>query len=768
MSEGARSKGRAWAESKAKRIDRPRARGPSSALPISLVLSGGVAGRRPSAWFLVVAAVATLASARLFYGSVLAQTGGEWALPLDDVYIHFDYARAAARGHPFEWSEGNGYSSGNTSVTYPFVLALGYWMGARGELLVPFAGVVAAVSVLAFLWGAARAFGRLPRATSLLLPVTVFSTGALAWSLWSGMEVAWFLGIWGLAYVAADDAARARAPERAATWLGALGALMCLTRPEGATSLLVLGVYAALSVNRAVGVGAAISVLWRAGTPAALALLAQSFANRALTGEWSANGAIVKLALENPYMTPAEKLADWQFNLRYCFDRLAWHHFGEQRPWGMVPYLLAIVPLVDRRTRAPAAVLCSSAVLWALVVALNGQVRWQNERYLMPAVAWLLASAALGLGVLFAPRGPGSLGARAARFVVIAQLGFYLCDHEKTWPDELARVTLLMAALVATAPRRTYTAAWGIASAATALWLCGRYWQGERAQVRDQIWFFGRASRNIRDQHLKVGHLLRELDPPVRRVLVGDAGAILYAADVPGFDLIGLGGYRDLPLARAGVHGLPATLELLERVPPRDRPDTMAIFPTWWPALPGWFGQTVASVPVPGNVISGGAEKLVLRADWHLLDTGASPVGLVDQERVVDEVDVCDLVSERAHGYRFPQPQGGFTEMRVLPDPRDADADLWDAGRRIPNGREERFVVGVKGAQPRLALRTVLDRDGALDVSVGGALHRIVLSRRDGWVELSVPLDGAAGATAITIVPRAGEWVSYHAWVISR
>ena len=72
--------------------------------------------------------------------------------------------------------------------------------------------------------------------------------------------------------------------------------------------------------------------------------------------------------------------------------------------------------------------------------------------------------------------------------------------------------------------------------------------------MRDQIWFFGRASRNIRDQHIVAGRMLKEMD--AGRVLVGDAGALLYASDRPGIDLIGLGGYHDLPFARAGVHGL--------------------------------------------------------------------------------------------------------------------------------------------------------------------------------------------------------------------
>src|SRR5438874_10295190 len=89
------------------------------------------------------AAIVTLANARTFYGYMLVQTGGEWSAPLDDVFIHFDYARATARGFPFQWSVGNGYSSGNTSLLYPFVLAAGYLAGFRAASIMIWAGIVA-------------------------------------------------------------------------------------------------------------------------------------------------------------------------------------------------------------------------------------------------------------------------------------------------------------------------------------------------------------------------------------------------------------------------------------------------------------------------------------------------------------------------------------------------------------------------------------------------------------------------------------------------
>ena len=66
-------------------------------------------GRLEPLAYAVWAAVFTLSSARTFYGYMMKQTGGEWSAPLDDVFIHFDYARATAHGHPFEWVAGNGY-----------------------------------------------------------------------------------------------------------------------------------------------------------------------------------------------------------------------------------------------------------------------------------------------------------------------------------------------------------------------------------------------------------------------------------------------------------------------------------------------------------------------------------------------------------------------------------------------------------------------------------------------------------------------------------
>ncbi|HQP37855.1 MAG TPA: hypothetical protein PLI95_21885, partial [Polyangiaceae bacterium] len=353
--------------------------------------------------YVVVAAAAILIAARVFYGEMHAQTGGEWSAPLDDVFIHFDYARSIARGYPFQWSEGNGFSSGNTSITYPFVLAAGYWVGFRAQHLMLWAAIVACCSVLAYFLACRRLTTGLPRWAALLLPVTVLSLGALDWSLFSGMEVAFFLGVWGWALTAATDLrlSSGLATPRAGWKLGLAGALLVATRPEAATSLAVLGLaggWFAWRAHRRATI--AVATVARAALPALAFLALQAVVNKWLTGESSAAGGIVKLALNNPFMTPGEKWDDYVFHLSYCVRRNLEHHFASVPYAGFIPVALALAGVVSRRTRGAAVLLLCSSVSFILMVAMNGQVRWQNERYTMPAVAWLFTAAALGLGAM--------------------------------------------------------------------------------------------------------------------------------------------------------------------------------------------------------------------------------------------------------------------------------------------------------------------------------------------------------------------------------
>jgi hypothetical protein len=401
----------------------------------------------------------------------------------------------------------------------------------------------------------------------------------------------------------------------------------------------------------------------------------------------------------------------------------------------------------------------------------------------MPAVAWVLMMAALGVSVCFRRHElPSRLSRKRLRPSILATiiLGALIVQTigVLTRPVGMLPVFRLswLLALACGAGAAIVLRPFVI-RAPLVLVLLLFAWDHQAPRMRDQKWFFGRASRNIRDQHLTLGKYLADIKP--HRVLVGDAGAILYESDRPGLDIIGLGGYHKLPFARASVQGLPATLELIERIPREDRPDVLAIFPTWWGILPVWFGDDVMRrFPVEGNVICGGYEHVVYKANWHLLNTGDEMRwepphdwngGLA--ERVKVTLDVADLVSEAQHDYAFDHPENGWTDMRILPDPADARRDMFDAGRRIAVGKHESYTARglVLGKRIHLVVRTAQEAEAAVRVRIDGAdAGTLSLKRTDGWEEtdLLVPAELVHEKIRVELTNEGpGDLVDYHEWI---
>ncbi len=582
---------------------------------------------------------------------------GVWSGPLDDVFIHFDFARSAARGFPFQWSEGNGYSSGGTSLLYPLVLALGYRIGYQGLGLMWWAGIVATVSVFALLQVIPRALGSRSRLTWLIIPPVMFSVGALNWSLWSGMEVAFFLAVWAgslgawLVFgVQSDNNADAKTLTRLAALLGAFCTLLVATRPESALVVACFSVSAVVIGWKRCTPRARLLVLFYSALAPALVVIGQTLANKYFTGETAAAGALVKLEAYDSRLNSAQVWDAWKFHLGYQILRVTDYHlsdaaiplFGAKLSYGWLLWLLAAVPLFVKQTRRTALLLWCSAAAWLFTVSLNGQVRWQNERYTMPAVAWLLVSATIGLSWL----------------LEFAHRSLHTAHHQRRQHQPFLKPALSAGVALA------------LTFSVTAL-----YAAHQLPRQREQLWFFGRASRNIYDQHVTAGRLLTKT--PTHRVLVGDAGAIPYVSDLPALDIIGLGGYGKFPFARATRLGLPAAIELIQRMPVPDRPDTMAIYPTWWDELPQWFGNKLAEVPVRGNVICGGASKVLYQADWRALPALDLPSDLNRRERVVMELDFADLMSERESGAEL-SGVAPYVAMKLLPHPNNKERELGD------------------------------------------------------------------------------------------
>jgi hypothetical protein len=83
----------------------------------------------------LIVAVALLAERTI--AAIVLKVGHPGAA-LDDAYIHFQYARAIAEGHPFRFQAGAPPTSGATSLLWPALLAPCWALGFRDEAILSF------------------------------------------------------------------------------------------------------------------------------------------------------------------------------------------------------------------------------------------------------------------------------------------------------------------------------------------------------------------------------------------------------------------------------------------------------------------------------------------------------------------------------------------------------------------------------------------------------------------------------------------------------
>ncbi len=550
--------------------------------------------------FRVFAVVLAMAAAALFWVPGLRACRGDFPVPLDDVFIHFDFARSLARGHPFEWIAGQGYSSGETSPLYAALLGVGWAVGFRGDWLACFAAAVTIASIASAMTSlrtlAASTCGAI--AGSILL----VAIGALDFALFSGMEVALFVALAFHAFVLADRVVKSPPHVRASRqWrLGVVGALLVWTRPEAAVIVFCLAVLAARHARSQSPLGAMIRVAF----PGALATLATLALNYAMTGDCASAGARLKLLTSNPYLSDLDRAREVVLNLVYFFSKVLQGSAVARPSLVWIFFACALLPVFTRRTREVSATVLASALLFTLLVSINGAARFQGFRYYAPAVAMLVLAVAMGVGVV----------ARRSKWVSIA-LGIFL----------------------------GVSAGW---------------------RIGPSIRFFVQASENIHDQQRRVGEMLAMRDG---RVLVGDAGAIPYFSDRSAVDAMGLGGFHRMPFTRAALAGEASMLELVQRMPNEERPTILALYPNWFPVTTASFARTtLARVTIEHNVICGGPTKLVAEADWAALADEGVP-NAIDELDVAD-VESEDAHAYEGHGFTVASVNSDtFDGGRILP-----------------------------------------------------------------------------------------------------
>ena len=654
-----------------------------------------------------------------------------WSAPLDDTFIHFDFARSLAQGRFFEWAPGGGYSSGATSWLYPAILAVAYRIGLTGFALGRFGDWFACVCVFGGLWALRVAYQGLSRWVPYLISAALMSLGVFGWALWSGMELPLFFALWccGQAvYRSLENGQLWQKPWPAAWLLGFVGLLLSATRPEALLCLIVWAAFAWRSNRSNLAGKQAAQFLLVLFAPTLLLLCVRGTFNRIYTGEFADAGSIVKLEPLAPFYNLSEIVKLWIGNIGFQLGRITAYHAGDSVVWGSLLWLLVLGALFQKSTRRDAQLLCALAFSWIALVANNEYVRYQNDRYTMPPLAWLVATASLCVWGL-------------------ARRTFYRRATTRPLAAQLAPAALALTAIVA--------------------------WTWHQVpRLRQQHWLFGRACRNIAEQQVRLGLLLQSTsDAKNHQILLGDAGAIEYLSNLPGVDAMGLGGTRGLPFARAVRLGIGAIVELIERLPPQERPDLLALYPSWWKELPLWFGHPILELDINGNVICGASNKVVYSAEWRGLDSDSAPAILDPGWQIVDELDTADLVSESAHSYELFARHSGYVVMKILPHPRDPSHDLFDAGRILFSGQRSRFRFSnlKQGHALRLLIRAAPSEPMRCSARYDGKdLGQFRLPSNDGWQESSLDVNPALvkSSAEIEIISGRGECTLFHIWAL--
>ena len=513
------------------------------------------------------------------------------AFPLDDSWIHLQFARQLAEGHGLTYN-GDGWVPGSTAPLWTALLGLGFLLPVNVLVWAKFLGWLAFLGTVA---GSDRLAVRIGLGGSLRLLSTacVVACHWLVWSALSGMEISLFacVSLWAMVWHLDErDAARAplsraplgRAPLSRAPLSHLLFAVACLLRPEG----LLLWVLAWLdgmlhwkrleSASGDEGSGLALDLhvtRQRLISGFALALvlllpillfnvlvsgspLPTTFAVKGGGGGWMPDGAHLRKVLgilfgAQPVMTLLAGAG--------CLSLV--RRLGGARDVGLLPALWLLgLPLAN-------AVLSPSAL-------------GNFGRYYFPLLPLVAVLGAVGLQPIW-------------RF-----LGSHLRIGTLHFPWRAALILLLLA------PQ-----AWSLAQGVP------RYLQ---------------TLANVEDSDVKAAHWLAERLPPEATLAVQDIGALKFWLPNRVVDLAGIVTPEVQSILASGRgQGEDYWERRLYRFLETRRPDYFVVFPGSYPMLTSATSgfTAVQRFPVEQNVTMAGPELVIYRTPWtrHALRNVEAP-----------------------------------------------------------------------------------------------------------------------------------------------
>lgn len=730
--------------------------------------------------------LATAAITLIMFLSGLWGSDGHLAAPLDDTFIHFQYAKQLAAGHAFQYNTGDPPSSGDSAFIYPFMLAPAYWLGLGGMKALLYADLLnfaAHLLLVILMYKLGFALGG--RLLALFSASFVLLDGALNWVFLTGMET----GIYAAGLVAFFWVWLRDVPARRFYWLALVGTFVALIRPEGHVLISIACVLTA-------------AYLWWTRGPSwneslllipILAGLIPYIGNLAMTGYWQFNTASSKSIWYVPYSPLREKLS---LTVGYGITALKQTYLGLEI--GRSPFPLLAAPLV----------------VLGMFRALKGRaVRRRYQRVLAvpyvgvdagrPANADSSVSAAhppatdLGYANNARTRGVDRSQTRFLHVLLIITLlegiglalllpplhfnRYYMPYNPIVW---LYLATGLLALIRFSTRRRNHISRFtfhnqrspALVFAIVAL-LCLPEFIG-------YFFAFGDSVRDIYYQQMTFSEWVRRYTPPDARIAVNDTGAHKYLGDRYILDLIGL---TNNDMRGAYFSGWGTIFDRLLVQPENERPTYLLIHPNVFvngidESVSQSFLTPIYSMRIQNPIITAGDTEMLYKVNWgaalldprgtYLLQTGKTPL---------DMINIGDLGDERVHSYRMEARLSSIGEPKsiVTTAPyEEGGFTMTESGRRH-SGWEEFKVRSVPGQPLTMVMRTRLAPGGEQKVLVSANGHEVgvwdmVNEPGSNWQEYqyTIPADLITSDTTTvrvdsTFDPGGPGFSNYRYWFFS-
>jgi hypothetical protein len=641
---------------------------------------------------------------------LIVAEAGRSAAPLDDSFIHLQYARRLAEGHFFSYTEGAGYTTGATSLLWPLLLAPFVWLGFKGLSLLWIAWAWGTLAHAATALEAYRLAHRLAgRGAALGAALMCICFGALSWFAWSAMETMPLA--WALLRSArvASSYVEGRDDKQRATWsnVAITGFLAAIVRPEGVIGAGIAAIALAVHV--------APSSTWRArlrGLAPLAGPLVVPMMHLALSGHAASATTMVKWLVANPYYSSLEvrafSLNNAHLLVTDLLDGGPWTavFLPEHASWPILLGLLAL-PVAGLRRRAPwTAVFVGMVALGTLLPCTYLSFLWNRVRYIWPfAGAW---------------------------FVLVACFAREVGDLVRRLAPRATSVTPLLAG------------GYAALLASKLPWTMRDLAQSARAIDHQQVTLGEWAAKNL---------------PKDARVGVNDTGAIAYFSGRTTFDVVGLTTEGE---AKYWVAGAGARFEHYEKMAREKLPTHFIVYPQWM-AIPAVLGAELERATVTDQSILGGVTMIAYEASWELLGSGARPEPPPKGEPI-DDIDIGDIDSEVAHHYSLDGSRESDS-LALTHDPIEPGAKVMAEGGR--KGRLRDWFEADVRPQGTLVMRVIGDEAKELTVFVNGKEVGRVDAGFGDWTErrVELPADLLKGRASIEVRGDGGRFTSLHYWV---